>query len=562
MRTFGLWLGIAGAACIGMFGEACGSDDSSSVFDANGGGDTTINPFGDGGDGSDGGPSTFSDFGDPIVVSGDGGAGAPANSEQLFGAADAGAASGGPCLIEPEIGSLYPHNWLRPRFHWIAANGENLFEVRLHAPNQTKDLLVYTTDTMWTMPKAMWDLVRNDSNDLPITLSVRGGVYDGSTLTNIAFGSVGTIGIAPVDAPGSIVYWFTNGYSGAIGLSGFSVGDESVVSALTTGQVQEQTITCMGCHAGTPDGNSVVVSTSNGTWSNMLADINTGDGGTPGAVPSYAGAAGLAALLQGPLGISSISKAHWQNGDRVVVASNNTDLQWIDVEAATGTARGTIARTGTQTPGTLAGSPDFSHDGMTIVYTATNHTTDGRLGGYYLSTTDTGSRADLYTVPYNNRAGGAVSPVSGASDPSVQEYYPAFAPDDTLIAYSRAPNDQNMYNQPAAEVYVIPAAGGTATRLAANDPPACAGVTSPGVTNSWPKWAPSYTSSTGGRTFYWIVFSSTRIGSLPQLFVTPVVVTGTTVQTFAALYLWNQPSNEGNHTPAWEYFKIPPPPVR
>ena len=147
------------------------------------------------------------------------------------------------------------------------------------------------------------------------------------------------------------------------------------------------------------------------------------------------------------------------------------------------------------------------------------------------------------------------------SDPSVQEYYPAFSPDDALIAYSRAPNDKNMYNQPLAEVYVIPSGGGTGTRLSANDPPACTGVTSPGVTNSWPKWAPSATTASGGRTFYWIVFSSTRIGALPQLFVTPVVVTGASMQTYAALYLWNQPSTEGNHTPAWEYFKIPPPPV-
>jgi hypothetical protein len=551
------------ASWMAMFAQACGSDDTSSVFDTGSGSDTTINPFGDGsgGDGSDG-PSSFTDFGDPIIVSGDGGPGAPANSAQLFGDPDAGAPTGGPCLIEPEIGSLYPHNWLRPRFHWIAAGGENLFEVRLHTANQTKDLLVYTTATMWTMPKAMWDLVRNHSNDLPMALTVRGGVYNGSTLTGLALGSNGTIGIAPVDAPGSIVYWFTNGYNGAIGLNGFSVGDESVVSALTTGQVAEQPINCMGCHSGTPEGTAVVISTSNGTWSNMLSDINTGDGGTPGAVPAYAGAAGLNALLNGPLGISSISKAHWQLGDRVVVASNNTDLQWIDVEATNaGVARGTIARTGTQVPGALAGSPSFSHDGSKIVYTATNHTADGRLGGYYLSTTDNGSRADLYTVPYNNRAGGAVSALAGASDPNVQEYYPAFSPDDALVAYSHAPNDQNMYNQPLAEVYVIPAGGGTGTRLVANDPPSCTNIVSPGVTNSWPKWAPSFDSASGGRTFYWIVFSSTRIGSLPQLFVTPVVVTGSGIQTYAALYLWNQPANEGNHTPAWEYFKIPQPPV-
>jgi hypothetical protein len=25
-------------------------------------------------------------------------------------------------------------------------------------------------------------------------------------------------------------------------------------------------------------------------------------------------------------------------------------------------------------------------------------------------------------------------------------------------------------------------------------------------------------------------------------------------------HIWNQPSTENNHTPAWDYFMIPPPP--
>jgi hypothetical protein len=520
----------------------------------------------DGGDGVDASlvdapvPSgTFTDFGDPIIVAGDGGVSAPSNSQNLFGGASA--QTGGPCLAEPEINSLYPHNWLRPRFRWSASGGENLFELRVHAPNQTKDLLVYTTDTSWTMPKYMWDAIRTHSNDMPMTLTVRGGVWDGSALSNLAMGSSGPIGIAPVDAPGSIVYWYTNGYTGAIGLNGFTVGDESVVPALSTSQVTEAQVTCIGCHVGTPDGNSVVFSSWNGNWGNLLSDIDTGDGGTPGAVPSYTGNTGLQSLLEGPLGISTISPAHWKDGDRVVVAADgNGELQWVDVSMQSGTARGTIARTGTQAPGPLAGSPAFSHDGKNIVYTATNHAADGRLGGYIYDTKDNGSKADLYNVPYNDRAGGGITPIPGASDAVWQEYYPTFSPDDALLAFNRTGADQNMYNQPLAEVFVIPSGGGIATRLAANDPAACGGKSSPGVTNSWPKWAPSVNLASNGRTFYWLVFSSTRAGSMPQLYVTPVVVANGAVQTYAALYLWNQPAATGNHTPAWDFFKIPPPP--
>lgn len=54
--------------------------------------------------------------------------GAPANAASLFGSATNGATSGGPCLEEPEVGALFPDNWLRPRFKVVAAGSENVFE--------------------------------------------------------------------------------------------------------------------------------------------------------------------------------------------------------------------------------------------------------------------------------------------------------------------------------------------------------------------------------------------------------------------------------------------------
>src|SRR5262245_57323599 len=48
--------------------------------------------------------------------------GAPANAATIFGAAGSGS-SGGPCIIEPQENSLFPNNWLRPRFRWTAGQG-------------------------------------------------------------------------------------------------------------------------------------------------------------------------------------------------------------------------------------------------------------------------------------------------------------------------------------------------------------------------------------------------------------------------------------------------------
>jgi hypothetical protein len=531
--------------------------------------DGNLSLTGDGGT-AEGGPTTVyeptgpvTDFPTPVF---DGNA--PTNAPTLFGPAGQGATSGGPCITEPSSDALFPQNWLRPIFEFTPTNGENLFELRLHVANQIDDLVVYTTNTSWTIPKAMWDLLRTDSPTEAMTLSIRGGAYDGTTLQNEASGSSEPMGIAPVQATGSIVYWTPTGTSA---LMGFSVGDESVVQVLVPSQVSEQTTTCIGCHASTPGGEYTAIGLlgSNG-WPDGLA-LTEPDAGTIGATPPYLGAGGSAALALYNEGISAFSPAHWATGDRREIVGyddqgSSTDiLTWIDVEATSlATATGTIARNGDPSS---AAAPAWSHDGSTIAYVSTNKFCDGRLGAgcdgqTYNGPSDPGSIADIYTVPYAAGAGGTATPLPGASSPSAQEYYPTFSPDDAWIAYDVAPNDLNMYNQSQAELYVIPAKGGAGTRLAANDPPACSGVSSPGVTNSWPKWGPTALQA-NGNTYYWLIFSSTRAdGGSPQLYMTGIVVDGSgTPQTHGAVYLWNQPAAQHNHTPAWDTFKLPPVPV-
>jgi hypothetical protein len=436
--------------------------------------------------------------------------------------------------------------------------------VRVHAANQTADLTAYTADSSWIMPQATWDSLRHDSNDVALTVSIRGGTLSGATITKVALGAKQSMGVAPADAPGTIVYWTS---ADGTTLKGFQVGDESVGSTLVTSQVQEVSIGtghCMGCHTGTPDGEYSVLTTDLEGYGDLVARIDP-DGGAVGSTPPFLGAGARATLAAGPLGMSSVSKAHWTAGDHVVLASDDTNFVWIDLEASdAGAARGPLPHTGTQSGGAASSAPAWSHDGKTVVYTASTGATAGRPGGVLSSVlaSDPGSTADLVRVPYNDRQGGAVTSVAGASDPGKQEFYPSFSPDDAYLAFNVCANDLSMYNQAQAEVYVVPSAGGQATRLRANDPPSCGGLQpSPGVTNSWPKWAPAVTKVADGRSFYWVVFSSRRYGDTPQLFLGGVVVDGSgKLATYGSLYFWNQPSTEGNHTPAWEYFNVPPPP--
>jgi hypothetical protein len=501
---------------------------------------------------------------------------APSNSSALFGPPHQGAAVGGPCLIEPEGNALYPQNWLRPRFRWRDASGANVFELRLHATNQTSDLIVYTSNTSWTMPAATWDALRMHSAGVSMAVTLRGGVLAGSTLQSESIGTQTPIGIAPVQATGAIVYWTTNDLvTGGSVLKGFSPGDESVQTVLTPAefsQAQGANSQCIGCHASTPDGEFAAFTTATVPndlthWAGGLALIDV-DSGTVGAAAPFMATGGAQALGRWNVGGISFSPAHWQTGDRRAIVSfdnsnnaSNIQLSWMDFEATDpALASGTLARNGDLLP---AGAPAWSHDGTTVAYVSTNRVCTGRLGncraGQYNIPPDLGSRADIFTVPYNGGAGGTATGLPGASDPTVQEYYPAFSPDDRWIAFNRIANDLNLYDQPAAELFVISASGGTPHRLDANDPPQCAGLTSPGLDNVWPKWGPSAMQA-NGNTYYWLIFGSKRADmTTQQLYMTSMVQRSDGfVELHGAVYLWNQPPTENNHTPAWDAFKVPP----
>ena len=496
----------------------------------------------------------------------------------------------GPCLTEPEDGALYPNNWLRPRVKWTIASPGTLTEVRFHADKEMYDLVAYTTSTTWTMPRAIWQTLAANVRDAPITVTVRalGGGASTAAFT-----------IAPVPAPGSIVYWAANPADHGMpkatssSLQGFAPGDEATVQTLGVPDVQMQTrgannglrnVTCIGCHAATPDGQSVAF-LDDFPWSMAMAGVSPGRTGLP---PPTLTPGGADTIRQPGMGIFSFSRAHWSPGDRIVVSPYYLDmpcgqykrakpdvrLAWLDLEAppvdngcpVEGTHFGILARTGDARG---AANPTWSHDGSTVVYSSTMAGQDGRLGV---------GASDLYSVPYNatknamgksRGLGGIAAPLAGASDPDFDEYYPAFSPDDALVVFDRVPTGSPMYANPMAELYVVPAAGAAAaTRLAANDPPACSGMASPGVNNHWAKWAPTMSPATGPK-YYWLVFSSNRYGTPPvladdksvvqvsQLYATAVVVDGASVKTYAAIYLWNQSPATLNTTPAWDPFKIP-----
>jgi hypothetical protein len=511
-------------------------------------------------------------------------------------------AGDGPCITEPEDGSLFPNNWLRPRVKFVSAAPGATHEIRFHSDAELDDLVVFTTHDTWTMPLAIWQQLAAGVRETPITVTVRaaGGGASSATFT-----------IAPVGAPGSIVFWAGKPAelgapkSTSASLRGFAPGAETTLPTLSAGDVQMQTrgpnnelrnVSCIGCHVATPDGQAVSFLDSS-PFSMAIAGVSPGRTGlVPFVGAGGAGNAGIVtpggldAIRQPGLGIFSFSPAHWKPHDHLVVSpffldapcgpytspKANVRLVWIDFEApliqgsscpTEGVHFGTIARGGDSRG---AANPTWSHDGKTIVYSSTTAGQEGRLG--------TGV-SDLYVVPFGEGAngrgqGGDAAPLAGAADPEFDEYDPAFSPDDALVVFDRVPTGTPMYANAAAELFVVPALGASsAARLAANDPPKCGALASPGVNNHWARWAPAVQSPPGSRAkYYWLVFASNRFGTPPvavegrdpifvsQLYVTAIVVDGAVMRTFPAIYLWNQDAATLNTTPDWDTVQIPPGP--
>lgn len=489
----------------------------------------------------------------------------PANIGDLFAAGEQ--PTGGPCVAEPAMDAMIPRNWTPLFFEWSAPSGQNVFEIKIVVDNQVNPLVVYTTGSTFTVDAAMWAGLTAHSAGHDLEITVRGAVLDNGALTAPpAVGTAGKVHLAPVDAAGSVVYWTA---SGGTSFKGFTIGDTTSKLVLTPGTAGPTSsggnTNCVSCHASTPDGKYVVYSRDGDDGSRAI-DVRKVTGGAPD--PADISPAALQLLGRTRQTAPVMSAAHYSATDAVVIASflqaggARYELSWTDLHAADANGWGVLARDGDPRN---AFSPSWRRDGAAVAYVSAAAGGEGVIA----APSPGDPTMDIYTVPYNNRAGGPATPLAGASDPNYHEFYPVYSPDDALLAFNRTDTSvANSYNQAPTEVFVTPGGGGTATRLKANDPPACTGFVSPGLTNSWARWAPR-AETYGGKTYHWLVFSSKRraaahdaAGNLrPQLYISAVVMGPVgpdqgIVAEYPAVYVTAQSPDDNNHTPAWDVFDV------
>ncbi len=465
-----------------------------------------------------------------------------------------------PCVTEPQDDAMVPRNWTPLFVEWSSPAAQAVTEIRMTVDNQANPYVVYVPGRTFTMRAPLWAALALHSAGRDVVLSVRTAeIKEGKVVGRPSTPTRSTLHIAPVEAPGSVVYWSS---SPATSFKGFTIGDtasKTVLTPMTAGTTSTGGKTeCISCHTASVDGKLIFYTRDVKDVSRSI-DVRQVASPVPPAAGDVSPAA-LALLGRNLQYAPQVSAAHYAPNDAVVVTvfriGMTNQLIWTDLHAADANGWGTLARNGDLRQ---VSSPSWRHDGKAIAYTSSAAGGEGVIA----DVTPADATMDIYTVPYGNRLGGNATPLPGASDPTYREFYPTYSPSDTLLAFNRTKSPVSSYNQPSAELALVSGNGGTATRLRANDPAACSGKTSPGLTNSWPRWAPKV-GSAGALRYYWLVFSSIRravTADRPQLYISAIVTrsegaTESVVAEYPAVYVTSQEPAGNNHIPAWDVFDV------
>ena len=275
--------------------------------------------------------------------------------------------------------------------------------------------------------------------------------------------SARSISFTDEDLHGGLYYWAAA--DGKIVRYDFGKRGQTAESFYTAGQAGSL---CVGCHALARNGERIAVGLNAPipTAGLRVLDIAT-------KTSLYDGASNFAAFSP--------------DASRALVNAGG-DLALLNVSSGQ-VAAGPPAIT----DGNL---PDWSADGTKVVFARS-----GACPVPFLCASQPGvSGANLFTVPVTGDSFGPPVPlVTGGGN----NFYPAFSPDGSLIAFNRSASNANSFDAKDARVWVVGAGGGT--------PVALTNASSTGATvgDSWPKVAP-YSHHFKGETIFDIPAQGTK----------------------------------------------------
>ena len=415
-------------------------------------------------DGSDGGTPAMQAMQNVIAP------GAPPDAPNQFGGPSSPQAA--PQIVYPPDGVLMPANIDMLEVQFIPAQGTNLFEIDFVSP--TLALSVYTPCTSvgpgcsYLPDEQTWKLISDNGRGATTKISIRATTLGGGA----PVGASGTQSMlfTDEDLQGGLYYWAAA--SGGIYRYDFGLRGQTAETFYTPAQAGGGTM-CVGCHALSHDGTRIAVGLNvPGPATLRVLDVATRATLYESASSIFGGTGGSNFEALSP-------------DASTVIAQSGNDLALFDAQSGAAIGSGPAIANGTM--------PDWSADGKSIVFARSAMAAPCIMG---LCTSQPGvDGASLFLASVSGSTVGAPTQlVTGGGN----NYYPSFSPDGQWVAFNRSA--QNSYDAPDARVMVAGTQGSAPIDLA---------TVNGTLGNSWPKFAP-FVQHFGGRTIFWITFSSRR----------------------------------------------------
>ena len=461
--------------------------------------------------------------------------GAVANAADLFGptATLDPSSTRAPTIAYPAPDVIMPINIGEFEVDWKTTSLDDTFEVEVASTYATLDVFEAATPGWMEFTPAEWALVSSQATG--VTIDVRSALSTAPGTIAQAMSQTVTLSDQPI--AGGLYYWAAKSSDGAnpAGIYRHDVATpgDAPEAYYTMAQTTDTTYPngrCVACHALSRDGTKMVVTYDGGGGASQLLDVATQT--TLATSPGNWDFATYSAM-----------------GDYLATSSHLGVLTLRD--GSTGAIVPTATSTIPTPTGVLATHPDFSPNGDALTYVTytggTGYADYKFIGG------------SIVTQSFDDATQTFGTPTTILASTGDNNYYPSYSPDGQWIIFNRDLGNANSYNNPAAEVWVMPAAGGTPIQLISAD------ITT-GITDSWARWAP-FQQTVGGEPMYWITFSSTRdfgvrlpTGGKPQIWMSaffPDRAMAGTDPSGPAFRLPFQNITSDNHIAQWTDAVVP-----
>jgi hypothetical protein len=402
-------------------------------------------------------------------------------------------------------------------FHFLPGTGNTLFELAFLG--ESVEVKVYLkcdpvgSGCAYTPDATVWKYIAEGGRGkAAVKYTLRG--VDGTTPGKVGVSTSQNLSFGQENMVGGIYYW--NAKAGATMRYEFGVTGKTAETYMNAAKAGAST--CVGCHVLSRDGTRIAL----GLDIPAPSPYKVFDVATKTMIYAQGSAFG------GGSNFFSFSPDSKQimtsNGISIVLRNSKDGAAIVDPLVAKGAM------------------PDWSPDGLKMVFAAPA-TTPPCVG--FCGSTGVDS-ASIQTLTYSGGAWGKTA-TTIVPFTTQNNYYPAYSPDGKWVIFNRSPSNANSFDAKDAQVWVVPAAGGTAVRLA----------TASTGGDSWPKWAPAVQSYKGSQ-LMWLTFSSRRAYGLrlaadaqAQIWMVAFDPSKSGDPTGPAFWLPFQDMASGNHIAQW-----------